>query len=168
MSLMECVSGFPPTRESSLELGFGCVKQTTEHVKPMGSGVGRRALTGHFAFRHSAQLMHPMLFIAWLSAALLWAPAATAQSGQCGFIKDPDLQAQCRAGSGGGSANCGFIRDADQQAYCRALTGSGSGSCGFIRNGDLQSMCRAMTGSGPASCGFIRDADLQALCRARF
>jgi hypothetical protein len=48
---------------------------------------------------------------------------AHGQSGQCGFIKDPNLQAQCRAGSGGGSGQCGFIRDSDMQAACRARFG---------------------------------------------
>jgi len=91
-----------------------------------------------------------------------------AQSGQCGFIHDPNLQAQCRANSGGGSGQCGFIRDNDMQAYCRASTGSGSGQCGFIRSNDLQAMCRASTGGGSGQCGFIRDADMQAACRAKF
>ena len=46
----------------------------------------------------------------------LWAATVQGQSGQCGFIKDANLQAQCRAASGGGAAQCGFIRDADMQA----------------------------------------------------
>jgi hypothetical protein len=45
---------------------------------------------------------------------------AHAASAQCGFITDPDLQARCRAESGGGSAQCGFIRDSDMAAACRA------------------------------------------------
>ena len=68
-----------------------------------------------------------------------------AQSGQCGFIKDADRQAYCRATSGGGSGQCGFIRDGDLQAMCRAQTGGGSGQCGFIRNNDMQAECRAKT-----------------------
>jgi hypothetical protein len=58
----------------------------------------------------------------WI-AALLFSGLAHGQSGQCGFIKDPNLQAQCRAGSGGGSGQCGFIRDSDMQAACRAHFG---------------------------------------------
>ncbi|NBU50698.1 MAG: hypothetical protein EBS47_11580, partial [Betaproteobacteria bacterium] len=73
---------------------------------------------------------------------MLIAPSASAQSGQCGFIKSPDLQAQCRAGSGGGMGQCGFIQDADMQAYCRATSGGGSGQCGFIKDPDKQAMCR--------------------------
>ena len=95
---------------------------------------------------------------------LLLSSLGWAQSGQCGFIKDPNLQAQCRAGSGGGSGQCGFIQDSDMQAYCRATTGGGGGQCGFIKDGDKQAICRAMTGSGPGQCGFIRDGDRQAYC----
>jgi hypothetical protein len=74
--------------------------------------------------------------------------SAWAQSGQCGFIKDPNLQAQCRASTGGGSGPCGFIQDSDLQAFCRATNGGGSGQCGFIRDHDQQALCRAMTGGG--------------------
>ena len=68
----------------------------------------------------------------WFSVLMgmaLWGASGwvEAQSGQCGFIKDPNLQAQCRASTGGGSGQCGFIRDSDMQAHCRALTGGGSG-----------------------------------------
>jgi hypothetical protein len=49
--------------------------------------------------------------------------SAQAQSGQCGFIKDPDLQAQCHASTGRGGGQCGFIRDNDMQALCRARNG---------------------------------------------
>jgi len=68
---------------------------------------------------------------------------AYAQSSQCGFIKDPDTQAQCRASTGAGSSQCGFIRDSDTQAYCRATTGASSSQCGFIRDNDMQAACRA-------------------------
>ena len=77
-----------------------------------------------------------------LLAALLANPAHAA-SAQCGFIEDPDLQARCRAESGGGSAQCGFIRDADMQAHCRAMTGGGSAQCGFIRDEDRQAKSTA-------------------------
>ena len=79
--------------------------------------------------------MRPIISVIGLLAALLTAHAH-AISGQCGFIKDPDLQARCRAESGGGTGQCGFIRDADMQAYCRAMTGGGSSQCGFIRDSD--------------------------------
>ncbi|MEI8304677.1 MAG: hypothetical protein WCG13_15420 [Burkholderiales bacterium] len=62
---------------------------------------------------------------------------------------------------------CGFIKDPDRQAYCRATTGGGAGQCGFIRDPDLQALCRAETGGGKGQCGFIRDRDMQAACRAR-
>jgi len=65
-----------------------------------------------------------------------------------------------------GQSDCGFIRDLDQQAYCRAVNGSGNSQCGFIRNADLQAMCRAHTGGGQSQCGLIRDRDMQAQCRA--
>jgi hypothetical protein len=44
-------------------------------------------------------------------------------SGQCGFIKNSDLQAMCRAETGGGSGQCGFIKSSDMQAACRAKVG---------------------------------------------
>jgi hypothetical protein len=34
------------------------------------------------------------------------------------------LQAMCRASTGGGSGQCGFIRDNDLQFLCRAAQGS--------------------------------------------
>jgi hypothetical protein len=49
--------------------------------------------------------MRPIFTVIGLVSALLTAHAH-ASSGQCGFIKDPDLQARCRAESGGGSAQC--------------------------------------------------------------
>ena len=52
--------------------------------------------------------------------ALLLAGPVYAQSSQCGLIRDPDLQAQCRANTGSGSSQCGLIRDSDLQAMCRA------------------------------------------------
>lgn len=73
----------------------------------------------------------------------LIATLSHAQSGQCGFIKDPDRQAHCRATTGGGSGQCGFIKDNDLQALCRAETGGGSVQCGFIRDRDKQAECRA-------------------------
>jgi hypothetical protein len=42
------------------------------------------------------------------------------ESSQCGFIRDDDLRAHCRARTGGGEAQCGFIRDPDRRAACRA------------------------------------------------
>jgi hypothetical protein len=62
---------------------------------------------------------------------------------------------------------CGFIKDPDRQAYCRATNGGGVGQCGFIRARDLQARCRAEVDRNPAQCGFIRDRDMQAACRAR-
>ncbi len=56
-------------------------------------------------------------------ALLVFTGLAQAQSGQCSFIQDPSLQAQCRAASGGGSGQCSFIRDNDMQAACRARFG---------------------------------------------
>ena len=76
-------------------------------------------------------------------AMLLTLDSIWAQSGQCGFVKDPDRQAYCRATTGGGSGQCGFIRDNDLQALCRAETGGGSSQCGFIRDSDKQAECRA-------------------------
>lgn len=111
-------------------------------------------------------LMKSILVTVMAILASLFINSVYAQSGQCGFIKDPNLQAQCRAGTGGGGGQCGFIRDSDMQAYCRATTGGGSGQCGFIRDNDHQAMCRAVTGSGSGQCGFIRNNDLQAYCRA--
>jgi hypothetical protein len=72
-------------------------------------------------------------------------PWALAQPSECGFIKDPDRQAYCRAVNGGSEAQCGFIRDSDLQAICRAETGGESGQCGFIRDRDMQAACRAKT-----------------------
>jgi hypothetical protein len=78
-----------------------------------------------------------ILCSAWLLALFMF-PPAQAQSGNCGFIQNPDQQAYCRAINGGGSGQCGFIRDNDLQARCRAETGGGSGQCGFIRKPDMQ------------------------------
>ena len=64
------------------------------------------------------------------------------------------------------SSQCGFIKDQDQQAYCRAINGAGQSQCGFIRSSDLQARCRAETGGGSSQCGFIKDFDSQAACRA--
>jgi len=47
---------------------------------------------------------------------------AEGEGSQCGFIREPDLQAMCRAETGGGSSQCGFIRNRDMQAACRAVT----------------------------------------------
>ena len=65
------------------------------------------------------------------------------------------------------SSQCGFIRDPDQRAYCRATSGEGESSCGFIRDHDLRARCRAEASGKESQCGFIRDADQRALCRAR-
>ena len=70
-------------------------------------------------------------------------PMALAQPSECGFIKDPDRQAYCRAVNGGSEAQCGFIRDSDLQARCRAESGGGAAQCGFIRDKDAQAACRA-------------------------
>jgi hypothetical protein len=100
-------------------------------------------------------------------------PWALAQPSECGFIKDPDRQAYCRAVNGGSEAQCGFIRDSDLQARCRAESGGGASQCGFIRDKDAQAACRASlqsqrpgVGSSSGQCGFIQDADQQAHCRA--
>ncbi len=58
----------------------------------------------------------------WITA-FFFSGLAHAQSGQCGFIRNGDLQAMCRASTGGGSGQCGFIRDSDMQAACRARFG---------------------------------------------
>jgi hypothetical protein len=115
---------------------------------------------------HRGRAARALQWLWALCTTVALAVAAHAQSAQCGFIRDADQQAQCRASSGGGSGQCGFIRDADLQAFCRATTGSGSAQCGFIRNSDQQAMCRALTGTGSGQCGFIRDPDRQAYCRA--
>jgi hypothetical protein len=48
---------------------------------------------------------------------------ASAQSGQCSSIRDPDPLAQYRAQSVGGSGQCSFIRPLDLQAACRSRFG---------------------------------------------
>jgi hypothetical protein len=65
------------------------------------------------------------------------------------------------------SSQCGFIRDADQRAYCRATSGEGESQCGFIRDHDLRALCRAEASGKASQCGFIRDSDRRALCRAK-
>jgi hypothetical protein len=65
------------------------------------------------------------------------------------------------------SSQCGFIRDADQRAYCRATSGDGESQCGLIRAPDLRALCRAEADDEASQCGFIRDPDLRALCRAK-
>ena len=65
------------------------------------------------------------------------------------------------------SGQCGFIKDSDQQAYCRATSEGNSGQCGFIKDGDLQAMCRAETGGGSNECGSIRDLAKRTECRAK-
>lgn len=65
------------------------------------------------------------------------------------------------------SSQCGFIRDADQRAYCRATSGEGESQCGFIRDHDLRALCRAEASGKESQCGFIRDSDRRALCRAK-
>ena len=65
-----------------------------------------------------------------------------------------------------GSSDCGFIRDADQRALCRARASGSTSDCGFIGNSDLRSYCRAVVGKSSADCGFISDADLRSRCRA--
>ena len=83
----------------------------------------------------------------WTNFTLTWMMGLVlpvwADSGQCGFIKNPDAQANCRATTGSGSGQCGFIREPDLQAHCRSVTGGGSGPCGFIREPDRQEIGRA-------------------------
>ena len=64
-------------------------------------------------------------------------------SASCGFIKDSDAKALCRAQESKSSGQCGFIKDSDKRAYCRAVTGSGSSHCGFIKNMNLRNTCRS-------------------------
>ncbi len=68
--------------------------------------------------------MRPMLALmfALMFALMLASGSVHAQSSQCGFITDPDLQAMCRAQTGSGASQCGFIRNPDMQAACRAQT----------------------------------------------
>jgi hypothetical protein len=70
----------------------------------------------------SGDWMRLRLFKLLLLTIVFVAPAFS-QNGQCGFIKDPNLQAQCRASTGSGSGQCGFIRDKDLQSLCRAQNG---------------------------------------------
>ena len=87
--------------------------------------------------------MHRLHFMqVWAMLMMLLTGNAWAQSSACGFIQNPDLQAQCRATTGGGSSTCGFIRDPDLQAHCRATIQGSSSECGFIRDPDRQAYCR--------------------------
>ena len=90
--------------------------------------------------RSGAQAFFRAISICALVCAMPW---ALAQPSECGFIKDPDRQAYCRAVNGGSEAQCGFIRDSDLQARCRAESGGGAAQCGFIRDKDAQAACRA-------------------------
>ena len=109
-----------------------------------------------------------------IGGAALAPPVAYAQSSQCGYIRDADDRALCRAKTAGSSGQCGYIGDADKRSYCRAVTGGGTSQCGYVRDGDLRNVCRAETaqrpstaGSAASECGYVQDADQRAACRAR-
>ena len=78
-----------------------------------------------------------------IGGAALAPPVVHAQSSQCGYIRDADDRALCRAKTAGSSSQCGYITDADKRSYCRAVTGGGTSQCGYVQDADLRDMALA-------------------------
>jgi len=78
------------------------------------------------------KLSRHLFVVVWLFSIFI-APIAQAQSGNCGFIRNNDLQAMCRAETGAGSRQCGLYSSPRHESRMQSQNALTSASLKMMR-----------------------------------